>query len=200
MTAGVARIMALAGVAWSIASVTLLHVLRTDLPPFEHRLSEYANGRHGWLMTLAFIGLAVGLAGFAAELWAQDRTRADRIAAVVALVAGAASVLSAVFRTNGSSESEAIHSPASTVAVLAAVALAVIHTWAIRDASPRTLPLLPALAGIAVVLMLIGPVLHETRWSGLGQRLLWAALLAWLLAAMWDRPATGTGSLTRSPR
>ena len=201
VTVGIGRVLAPAGILSSFACVTLLHLLRTDLPPLERRLSEYANGPHGWLMTLAFIGLAVGLAGFAAALWASGRTRADRLAAGTAVVAAIASVVSAVFRTNVSSESEAVHSPASTVAVLAVVALAVLYTWSTRDASLGSRPLLLGLAGAAVALAAVSPVLHETRWSGLGQRLLWTALLAWLLAALWALPTKDQEApLTRSPR
>lgn len=43
----------------------LLHILRTDLAPGWHVISEYANGPHGWLMTIAFAALATSCAATA---------------------------------------------------------------------------------------------------------------------------------------
>ena len=81
-------ITAATGIVVSAACVTLLHLLRTDLPPHAHRLSEYATGPYGWLMTLAFVALAAGLTGFAAFLWSTD----EKIGASIALVAAVASL------------------------------------------------------------------------------------------------------------
>ena len=124
MSARAGRTLAATGIVVSAACVTLLHLLRTDLPPLAHRLSEYATGPYGWLMTLAFVALAAGLAGFAVFLWATN----EKFGASMALIAAVATVVSAAFPTNVSKASEAIHSPASTAAVLALLALAVIHT------------------------------------------------------------------------
>lgn len=41
------------------AAVLALHVLRPDLEPASHRLSEYAIGPWGWLTTSVFAALAV---------------------------------------------------------------------------------------------------------------------------------------------
>lgn len=182
MSARAGRTLAATGIVVSAACVTLLHLLRTDLPPLAHRLSEYATGPYGWLMTLAFVALAAGLAGFAVFLWATN----EKIGASIALIAAVATVVSAAFPTNVSKASEAIHSPASTAAVLALLALAVIHT--LGTGVGRAEPAALALTSAVLLLAALGPLLHDTRWSGLGQRLLWMALLAWLLVAL----STGT--------
>lgn len=36
-------------------------------------------------------------------------------------------------------------------------------------------------------LAVMSPVWHHTRWTGLSQRLLWIALIAWLLRTVWQR-------------
>lgn len=41
-----------------VVLVALLHLIRTDLAPRGHVLSEYALGPTGWIMTLAFLALA----------------------------------------------------------------------------------------------------------------------------------------------
>lgn len=50
-----------------VALVALLHLIRSDLAPRGHVLSEYALGPTGWIMTLAFLALA---ASFVALLFA----------------------------------------------------------------------------------------------------------------------------------
>jgi hypothetical protein len=51
-----------AAALWSsvafVAGVALLHLIRADLAPRGHVLSEYALGPTGWIMTLAFLALA----------------------------------------------------------------------------------------------------------------------------------------------
>jgi hypothetical protein len=50
-------------------------------------------------------------------------------------------------------------------------------------------PMTSSLALAASALAAIAPVLHDTQWTGLSQRLLWAALLIWLLRVACTRPA-----------
>lgn len=44
-----------------VSAVLLLHILRTEINPAQHFLSEYALGRLGLLMTSAFVGFGVKL-------------------------------------------------------------------------------------------------------------------------------------------
>jgi hypothetical protein len=50
----------------------------------------------------------------------------------------------------------------------------------------RAIGPLSVLAFTALVLGAASPLLHDTDWAGLSQRLLWLALLAWLLLAAWQ--------------
>ena len=52
-----------------VGLVALLHVVRADLVPRAHVLSEYALGPTGWLMALAFFALAASFAALLIALW-----------------------------------------------------------------------------------------------------------------------------------
>jgi Protein of unknown function (DUF998) len=157
------------------ACVGVLHAVQSDLSPLSSRLSAYATGRAGWLMTAAFLLLAAGLAAFALQVW-----RTDVPVGVLCLVGAVGLALSALFPTGVSAGAEQWHSPASAIATSAttlAVMLRTIHL------GRRGSALDAALAGSAAVLLVVSPALHETRWTGAGQRLLWAVLVVWLVRA-----------------
>lgn len=186
-----ARAVALAGLLLSSACVAVLHLVRTDLPPVSHRLSEYANGPYGWLMATTFAALSCALAALA-WLWAESsKEKNGWILPGTALLAAVGAVLSALFETGGSATSEALHSRASAFATIAIVILALAYTM------PTALPQCPvltdrvgrALAIVAVVLVGLSSLLHETRWTGLGQRTLWSVLIIWLVRTIWREPS-----------
>jgi len=186
------RIVTISGVLCSIICVAVLHLVRTDLSPLSTRLSEYANGPFGWLMATAFVTLACGIAALGFGLWnGKGRDRRAWIILSASGLAAAGTMLSGMFRTGASDISETIHSRASAVAVMSIVALALVHSAPFaRDKSGAVSD--PVGAGIALaaaVLVVISPVLHHTRWTGLSQRLLWIAVTIWLLRTAWlDRP------------
>lgn len=186
-----ARAVALTGLLLSLACVATLHFVRTDLPPLSHRLSEYANGPYGWVMATSFVALGCALAALAATWAGNSKEKNGWILPGTALLAAAGAVLSAVFETGGSAASESIHSRASAFATIAIVILALAY------ALPIALPQRPivsdpvgkGLAGVAVILVGISSMLHETRWTGLGQRALWLVLIVWLLRTTWQEPS-----------
>ncbi|HEV2999100.1 MAG TPA: DUF998 domain-containing protein [Solirubrobacteraceae bacterium] len=47
---------------WFVAVVLLEHAIRDDLAPGRHRVSEYAVGSGGWLMTTGFVAWAASFA------------------------------------------------------------------------------------------------------------------------------------------
>jgi Protein of unknown function (DUF998) len=169
--------------------VAILHLLRTDLPPVAHRLSEYANGPYGWVMALAFAALGCGLIALGVSLWsARQSGPLAWIIPATAFLAGGGAIVSGMFRTEISATSELVHSSASGLATLALVILCLAYSIPIlRRAAVRPDSVGTALAVVATILAAISPLLHETRWTGLSQRLLWFALLAWLLWTTWHR-------------
>ena len=114
-----ARAVALAMLMCSVIGVAILHGLRTDLSPVGNRLSEYANGSHGWLMALVFGSLGVGLISLGVAFRATMRSDRHLITVLIpaaAFVAGIAAIVSGIFRTGVSATSEVIHSRASALA------------------------------------------------------------------------------------
>ena len=174
---------AIAGLLSSLVCVATLHLLRTDLPPVGHRLSEYANGPFGWVMALAFAALGCGLIALGVSL-RSERPREPLAWTIpaTAFLAGGGAIISGMFRTGVSDTSEIVHSRASAVATLALVVLCLVYsTRALLRSAAHPDYVGTTLALIAATLAAISPLLHETRWTGLSQRLLWIALIAWLL-------------------
>jgi len=182
--------------------VAVLHIVRTDLSPISTRLSEYASGPSGWLMATAFVTLACGIAALGLDLWnGRGRDRSAWFILSASSLAAVGTMFSGVFRTGASDISETIHSRASAVAVISIVALALVHSapFARDKSGVSSDPVGAGIALTAAVLVMISPVLHHTRWTGLSQRLLWIAVATWLLRTAWlDRPVPShTGNDTQ---
>jgi cobalamin biosynthesis protein CobD/CbiB len=73
------------------------HAIRSSLSPWRHQISEYANGRSGWLMTLGLAAWAVSLASTAIVLYPSSG-----MAAFGCGCAAAGMVLVACFHTQTS--------------------------------------------------------------------------------------------------
>ena len=196
------RALAVGMLLCSLTCVALLHVLRTDLSPVGNRLSQFANGPHGWLMTVVFGTLGGGLVALGVALRATmraDRNTWTLIIPAAAYVAGIAAILSGAFRTEVSATSELIHSRASAIATVSIVALALMYSWpAVRrrvGVAPDPVAMTLAAAGASAALL--SPLLHETRITGLSQRLLWSMLFAWLFWTARRIPHRGETAAVR---
>jgi hypothetical protein len=180
--------------------VAILHVVSPDLEPRSSRLSQYANGTHGHLMTLAFIALGIGMLMLAAALHSQrERRRVPWSVQVGVAVAGAGMVISGFVATDpGSANSmrEAIHSLASGLASVTLVGTALVWLVGGRWRTPVDYwqPSRPgaACAVVAAALAVVSPWLHRSSWTGLSQRSLWVALLCWLFAVVWSLRSAAT--------
>jgi hypothetical protein len=182
------------------ALVAVLHVVSRDLAPRGSRLSQYANGPYGYLMTLAFLTLGIGMLVLAVALHEErERRHVPWSARVGVAVAGAGMVISGIVPTDpGSANSmrESIHSLASGLAsvvlVSAALLWPVLTRWRAR-AGWQPSGAGAACAVVAAVLAFASPWLHRSSWTGLSQRALWVALLCWLFSVLWSlRTATTT--------
>ena len=65
--------------ATGVLAIAAMHLLRGDLDPSWHVLSEYAIAEHGWVMTLAFFAYALAWAGILILLLPHIRTVGGRI-------------------------------------------------------------------------------------------------------------------------
>jgi hypothetical protein len=83
--------------AMFLVLVGLLHVIKPELSPSWRFVSEYAIGRHGWVMTVAFFAWAVSCATLAVALHGHAATRRARIGRLLLFVVSAALVVAGVF-------------------------------------------------------------------------------------------------------
>lgn len=131
-------------------------------------------------MVAAFLALGGGLiahGGFVARVggWQNSAIGATLAAAGLALiVAGLAPT-----DPGAATTAETVHSRASALATLAVIGAALLSSWPPAAAHRGLLWLAVIAAGLGVLSVL----LHDTGAAGLGQRMLWAVLVAWLLLA-----------------
>jgi Protein of unknown function (DUF998) len=171
--------------------VALLHVVRPELSPVSHRLSEYANGAYGSLMTASFLTLGTGMVALGLGLRVARTTSGwFHLVPVAVIAAGLGMVVSGLFPTDPAgvpTTSERVHSLASGAASLALIGAALLSILGARSRPHRlATDWTGALAIAALTLGAVSPVLHDTAWTGLSQRLLWLTLLAWLLLTAWQ--------------
>ncbi len=173
-----------------MTSVVALHVLPNSLGPVGDRLSEYANGDFGWLMTVAFVTLGLGMVALALGLHSVSGSgpRAWLIPAAIG-VAGVGMIVAGVYPTDpvgAETAAEVIHSRASGLASL--LLIGAVYASSVQRGPGRLRPErgpAGALAVASVALGCVSPILHDTTWTGLSQRLLWATLMVWLLLTAW---------------
>jgi hypothetical protein len=90
-----------AGFATFLVAVAVLHIVQHDKDPRHNWVSDYANGRGGWLMTIAFLGAATGLLGLALGIARCVQPSRPRTVAVVAFaIASLGTVASGVFASD----------------------------------------------------------------------------------------------------
>ena len=174
---------AAAGTLVAMAAVLALHALRRDLEPASHRLSEYATGPWGWLMTLTFAAVAAALWLLGRALPTTARLRPVRALLTIAAIGFG---LSAVFPTDPMRPDalrETAHTVASTGALMALTAGAV---WTVTRGADAlgwrgARGTAAAATAVATVCVLISPVVHNSPWTGAVQRLCCLALTVWLL-------------------
>ena len=194
-------------VSLTVLGVAFLHVARPELSPVKDRLSEYANGSYGPIMTASFIALGAGVIVLGLAI-ASTRTPIGRtrVVPLAVIVAGCGLILSGVFRTDpvgAPTTDERIHSLASGSASLALIAAAVMSALDARRGQVRE-PGPPGglavlLAGLALGLGAISPLVHGSRWTGLSQRLLWLTLITWLLVTAWRLRTAHAGERQAAP-
>ena len=108
MTA-ISRTAALVSLGAAITFVVLraaLHVIKPELDPSWHFISEYGIGDYGWIMVLAFLSLALGYVALFATIRSQTRTVVGRIGQALLLVSALGLAIAAVFTTDPTTASK----------------------------------------------------------------------------------------------
>lgn len=94
-----ARIAFGAGISFLVL-LTLLHILKPELNPSWHFISEYAIGNSGWLMVLAFFTLSAGYAALFLALKSQVQTIGGKIGLALLLISAVGFAIAGIFVTD----------------------------------------------------------------------------------------------------
>ncbi|HZY67283.1 MAG TPA: DUF998 domain-containing protein [Devosia sp.] len=195
---------AITGAIGFLVLLALLHVLRTDLAPTWHVISEYANGPHGWLMTIAFAALAVSCAGTVLAIWPHAEGWGARIGLVFVALAALGLGMAALFPADivqdpmpPASWTGNMHAVASMLGNPTLMIGMVVLAFALPGFAPWTgagpaLLLFAFLSWICFIAMMVGLFVFLPQGTsglaalvGLGNRLLVVAYAGWLVTANW---------------
>jgi hypothetical protein len=142
---------AIGGIAVSLAALVLLHVLSPEYAWSWRMVSEYANGRHPWLLTVVFMSWAAGSFALAWALLPLSATALGKAALTFLVLAGIGQVMGGAFDIN-----HKLHGPAAMIGIPSLCIAAVLVTMAMARRSDIAAPPLWAahLPWIAFALML----------------------------------------------
>jgi hypothetical protein len=190
--------LSLASAATFVVLLVALHFVRPELDPSWHFISEYAIGRLGWMIVLAFLSLAIGYFGLFVALRSQLRTIVGRFGLVLLLVSALGLVIAATFTTDPvtvSSEAVTIegrlHNLGGTLGFAMPIAAALIGWRLARDPawSSARWPILWA-TGLSLVAFLasfvsLGVIVSQSGAFGPGVPAGWPGRFEILAYSVW---------------
>lgn len=180
------------------AALLLMHVIRPDYTMVDHMISDYAVGRFGWIMTTAFVSLAIGCLTLAIGLFRAGPTSwLGRIGAALLVVAFAGLIVTALFPTDLETAPSTPTGDIHTISFLVNIVSILLSTICLSlsyAAEPRWRPHRVAVfvsAGLLIAAF-IGQylTLHRGAPYGITNRLFVATLITWLiLNSLWLKSA-----------
>lgn len=193
---------AIGGAATSALCLVALHVLSPEFEVSWRMVSEYANGKYGWLLTAVFMTWAVASWALAVALWPLWATWLGRVGLACLILAGVGQMMGGIFDIN-----HGLHGAAFAIGVPSLTLAAILVTLALRRTGVD-IAMWPAhLSWISFVLMAATMVFFfaaltragidvaaqsepladlpegVTAYNGLANRLLFAASYLWLILA-----------------
>jgi hypothetical protein len=179
-----------------VAALLLMHAVRPDYTVIDHMISDYAVGKSGWIMTTAFLSIAMGCLALAIGLFLDGPTSwLGRIGAALLVVAFAGLIVTALFPTDletaPPTRTGDVHTLSFQVNVTS-ILLSTIFLGLSYGSNPdwrhhRTPAL--ALAGLLVIAF-VAQFLTLRRGApyGITNRLFVAVLMIWLISnSLWLR-------------
>ena len=172
-----------------VLGVVLMHLLRSDVDVFSHRISDYAVGPWGGLMTAAFAGASLGCLmlalGFARSC---SGSVSGWLCAAMFGVASVGLAVTAVYPTDmpGSptTTSGNIHKISFFVNVASIVLAALLTAFvALRDARWREHRVLAALLALVLVIAMVVQfrALYQGIAHGIANRFVIGIMMIWLV-------------------
>jgi len=183
-----ASLVAFVGVAASFCGILVLHAVRSDVDPLREVMSHYANGSHGPVMSVVFYAFGVSALALGFRLrTAIDRRGLTRIFPALLMLAGTSLILAGVFEVDRplapTTIEEVIHSNAAVAAFAMLVVAMLLFALACRD-DDRWWSFRWTSAALALAATLAAAGTQSagrSSGSGIVQRALAAAVLAWFL-------------------
>ncbi len=161
--ARLAGMITVGAVLYIVVALVVLHFLRPEYDPVERVISNYAIGPYGFLMTIVFLALAIGMLSLAFGIYKGVVPAARSGGGLILLVvAGLGTLPVALFPTDVTPEDLPITS-VGTIHVLAAVASLALF--------------------VVASLLLSRRLKNDEKWSSF-QPTLWGIALAGLVAFM----------------
>jgi len=114
---------AIAATAVSAASLVLLHALSPEFAPSWRMVSEYANGRFPWLVTVMFAAWAISSFALGAALWALVGGAPGKVGLLFLMLAGIGQIMGGMFDIN-----HRLHGPAAMIGIPSLCVAAVLLT------------------------------------------------------------------------
>lgn len=204
--AALASRIAAAGVFAVALIIVALHAIKPEFEPSWRFISEYAIGRHGWIMKLAFLIWAASCAALVLALRREVQTFFGRTGVAVLLIVAAALVVAGLFpqdpvtaKPDEITTSGTIHAIASMIGIPGIPVAAMLISSSLWRTNPAWAPHRSAImwptsaTWISLVLMAAYLMWAVPRaggfnmevWAGWMNRLVVATYLAWQLAVAY---------------
>lgn len=172
---------AIAAAGAVLLSLASLHVLSPEFDPSWRVVSEYANGRYGWVLSLMFASWALSSWALAVTLWPQVKTIDGKIALGFLIAAGVGEAMASVFDIN-----HPLHGLAGMIgvpslpiaAMLIGARLGRTPGW---SAAKNVLLWTANLTWVSLVL-LVAAMMARMRLVGWANRLLVVVYCVWVVA------------------
>jgi hypothetical protein len=186
-----------------------LHVLSPEFDPSWRVVSEYANGRYGWVLSVMFVFWALSSWALAVTLWSQLNGIGGKIALGFLIAAGVGEAMASVFDIN-----HPLHGLAGMIGVLSLPAAAMLislrlgrtQAW---SGARNVLLVLANLTWVSLVLMVAALIIMMSGYTWSGNKLtpdviavvgwanrllvvvycLWAITVAWQAVRHRRRPS-----------
>ncbi|NMN04863.1 MULTISPECIES: DUF998 domain-containing protein [unclassified Novosphingobium] len=179
-----------------VLALLLMHAIRPDYTILDHMISDYAVGPTGWIMTTAFISLALGCLALAIGLFRDGpKSWLCWIGASLLIVAFIGLVVTALFPTDLETAPTTQTGNIHTISFLVNVVSVLVSTLCLAfsyDGSPdwrdRRAPALIFAGLLAIAFVGQFLTLHRGAPYGIANRVFIAILMAWLiLNSVWLR-------------
>jgi len=99
-TARIANRITIVAAAVALFLLVLLHVVSPEFDPSWRMISEYANGKYGWVLSLMFASWGISQVALLIGVWRQAKAAIFKVGLLFLLIAGVGTAMASVFDVN----------------------------------------------------------------------------------------------------